>query len=88
MVVRYDARGTGLSDRQVTDFSGTALAMDIAAVAKAAGLQLLALWGNTLSGPRAIMYASLYPKSVSHLVLYDTFSPGRFASYRCDQCAV
>ncbi len=72
-VVRYDARGTGLSDREVTDFSGAAVAMDIAAVARASGLEPLAIWGNTLSGPRAIMYASLYPKSVSHLVLYDTF---------------
>lgn len=74
MVVRYDARGTGLSERQVTDFSGTALALDIAAVARASGLEPLAIWGNTLSGPRAITYASLYPQSVSHLVLYDTFS--------------
>lgn len=74
MVVRYDARGTGLSDREVSDFSGTALAMDIAAVARASGLEPLAIWGNTLSGPRAITCASLYPRSVSHLVLYDTFS--------------
>ncbi len=73
-VVRYDARGTGLSDREVTDFSGAALAKDIAAVASASGLGPLAIWGNTLSGPRAIMCASLYPNSVSHLVLYDTFS--------------
>jgi DNA-binding CsgD family transcriptional regulator len=73
-VVRYDARGTGLSDREVSDFSGAALAMDIAAVARASGLEPLAIWGNTLSGPRAITCASLYPKSVSHLVLYDTFS--------------
>ena len=74
MVVRYDARGIGLSDRDVSDFSGAALTMDIRAVAEAAGLERFALWGNTLSGPRAITYASAYANSVSHLVLYDTFS--------------
>jgi DNA-binding CsgD family transcriptional regulator/pimeloyl-ACP methyl ester carboxylesterase len=72
-VIRYDARGTGLSDREVSDFSGAALAMDIAAVARASGLEPLAIWGNTLTGPRAIMHAARYPTSVSHLVLYDTF---------------
>jgi len=74
MVVRYDARGTGLSESEVSDFSCQALAMDIGAVANAAGLQLFATWANAMSGPRAIAYAASNVASVSHLVLYDTFT--------------
>jgi len=75
MVARYDARGTGLSDRDVSDFSGGALAMDIGAVAKAAGLHhQFAIWANVMSGPRAIEYAAAHVDSVGHLVLYDTYA--------------
>jgi class 3 adenylate cyclase len=72
--VRYDMRGVGLSDRDVTDFSGEALVRDITAVVKAANLQQFAIWGNTLSGPRAIRYAHENAERVTHLALLDTFS--------------
>ena len=74
MVVRYDSRGTGLSERELSDFSGEALAMDIGAVATAAGLQRFAVWANAMSGPRAIAYAAVRVGCLSHLVLYDTFT--------------
>ncbi|HEY5639947.1 MAG TPA: adenylate/guanylate cyclase domain-containing protein [Dehalococcoidia bacterium] len=72
--IRYDMRGVGLSDRDVTDFSCAALVRDIAAVVKAANLEEFAIWGNTMSGPRAIRYAHENPGRVTHLTLFDTFT--------------
>jgi len=71
-LVRYDMRGTGLSQRDATDFSGPALVRDIDAVVRAARLKRFALWGTSLSGPRAIAYAAQYPERVTHLILFDT----------------
>ncbi|MCH7577753.1 MAG: hypothetical protein IH822_08155 [Chloroflexi bacterium] len=47
MLVRYDGRGTGLSDRDVTDFSLDAGVRDLEAVVARLGLErfaLFALW--------------------------------------------
>ena len=72
-VVQYDARGTGLSRRDVTDFSGPALVADVKAVVQASGYQNLSIWGNSSSGARAIAFSAANPESVSHLVLYDAY---------------
>src|SRR3989304_5496360 len=71
-IVLYDMRGTGLSQRDATDFSGPALVLEIDAVMRAAGLKRLALWGSILGGPRAIAYAAHHPGQVTHLILADT----------------
>ncbi|MBI1886292.1 MAG: adenylate/guanylate cyclase domain-containing protein [Chloroflexi bacterium] len=73
-VVRYDMRGTGLSQRDATDFSGPALVLDIDAVVRAAGLKRFALWGSVMGGPRAIAYAAQHPGQVTHLILADTYA--------------
>ncbi len=78
-LIRYDMRGTGLSQRDVTDFSGPALVLDIAAVVRAVGLKRFALWGVQFSGPRAVMYAAQHPEQVSHLILASTFARPRQA---------
>jgi class 3 adenylate cyclase/pimeloyl-ACP methyl ester carboxylesterase len=75
-LVRYDSRGFGLSERDVTDFSVDAMVGDLEAVVDHLGLgkfQLLALgW----QGPVAIAYAAHHPERLSHLVLQHATSRG------------
>jgi class 3 adenylate cyclase/pimeloyl-ACP methyl ester carboxylesterase len=69
-LVRYDMRGTGLSQRDVTDISHEALVMDLEAVVAATRLSDVTLWAGRLSAPRAIDYCVRHPSKVSRLVLY------------------
>ncbi len=73
-VVRYDMRGTGLSQRDVDDVSHGALVRDLDAVVRASGAQQFTLYGSTLSGPRAIAYAATHPEAVRRLLLHRTFA--------------
>lgn len=73
-VIQYDPRGCGLSDRDVSDFSGGALVADIKAVVLAAGYSKLGIWANNSSGYRAIAFTAAHPELVSRLVLHDTSS--------------
>ncbi len=79
-VVRYDKRGTGLSDRTITDYSLRAQVGDLAAVVRAAGGERCALMGYSQGGPLCIAYAAANPGAVSHLVLYGTYASGRYAA--------
>jgi len=76
-LVRYDARGCGLSDRDVDDFSTERHMEDLEAVVKASGFHRFALIGMTGGGPYGIAYATRYPEQVSHLVLYGSYLRGR-----------
>jgi class 3 adenylate cyclase len=76
MLVRYDDRGNGLSDRDVTDFSLDALLLDLEAVVDRLGLERLALFGPLNSGPVAVAYAARHPEKVSHLVLWCSYARG------------
>jgi class 3 adenylate cyclase/pimeloyl-ACP methyl ester carboxylesterase len=73
-VIRFDMRGTGLSQRDPEDVSHTALCADLDAVVRASGAQRFTLWASTLSGPRAIAYAAAHPRQVRRLVLHRTFA--------------
>ena len=75
-VVRFDWRGTGLSDREVDDLSAAKRAADLEAVVDAMGGEKVALFAWALSGPPALMYAAAHPERVSHLILYGTFASG------------
>jgi pimeloyl-ACP methyl ester carboxylesterase len=77
LLVRYDARGTGLSDRQAADLSNDRNVEDLAAVVDAAGLERFALLGSAQGGGVAIRYAAEHPERVSHLVLHATYARGR-----------
>jgi class 3 adenylate cyclase len=70
--VRYDARGTGLSDRDVTDISLNAQVRDLEAVVGRLGPERFALWAPVLSGPASIAYAVRHPERVSHLILWNS----------------
>lgn len=69
-VVRYFGRGTGLSDRDVEDFSLDARVADLAAVVEHLGSRKHALWAPSVAAPTAIAYAARYPERVTHLVLW------------------
>src|SRR3989304_2691454 len=49
-VVRYDSRGSGLSDRNIREFSLEALLLDLEAVVDRLQLQRFALWAVQHSG--------------------------------------
>ncbi len=75
-LIRYDRRGFGMSDRNVTDFSVEALVRDIEAVADQMGLERLAVWAPGWSGPAGIAFATSHPERVSRLILYATDARG------------
>lgn len=70
MLVRYDVRGTGLSERDVSDYSVDALVLDVEAVVDRLGLDRLWLFGAADAGPVAVAYAARHPERVSRLVLW------------------
>jgi class 3 adenylate cyclase len=74
MVVRYDCRGAGLSEREVSDFSLDAYALDLEAVVDRLGLERFALASPIHSGPVAIAYAARHPDRVSHLILWHSWA--------------
>src|SRR3989304_3445318 len=61
-VVRYDNRGSGLSDRDVADLSLDALVLDLEAVVQRLNLDRFSLFGLYNSGPVAIAYAVRPPQ--------------------------
>lgn len=79
MLIRYDARGSGLSDREGVEFSLERYLDDVEAVAKAAGLGRFALFGIGGPGPLGIAYAVRHPDRVTHLLLHAPFTRGRIA---------
>lgn len=75
-VVLYDRWGTGLSDRDRTDFSIEADLQVLQDVADHLRLRRFALLGPSQGGPVAVSYAYREPRRVSHLVLYGVSSSG------------
>lgn len=75
-LVRYDPRGTGMSDRDVGDLSPELWLKDLEAVVDALGLDRFALLGMSQGGPAAIRYAVKHPEKVTHLILYGSYARG------------
>ncbi|MGC5585051.1 alpha/beta fold hydrolase [Ornithinimicrobium sp. W1665] len=73
-VVRYDERGFGMSERDVTDFGLDRRVDDLAAVVEHAGLGRFALMAMAQGGPAAIRYVVEHPGRVTRLVCADTFA--------------
>ena len=78
-LIRYDSRGSGLSDRDVEDFSSERHFEDLEAVVKACGLQRFAMIAITGGVASALMYTTRFPERVSCLVIYGSFLRGRIA---------
>jgi DNA-binding NarL/FixJ family response regulator len=75
-VIRYDCRGSGLSDRSRADFSLAAQLQDLAAVVDGLGLARFALAAPVAAGPTGLVYTASYPARVSHLVLWCAYARG------------
>jgi pimeloyl-ACP methyl ester carboxylesterase/class 3 adenylate cyclase len=74
--ITLDKRGTGLSSRNVGDFSPEARIADIAAVVDHIGLEKFALAGWSEGGPVAIGFAARHPERVTKLVIVGSFANG------------
>ena len=75
-VIRYDERGNGMSQRDVSDVSFDTWVRDLETVVDAAGLDRFPLLGISRGGSIALAYAVKHPERVSHLVLYGAFAAG------------
>lgn len=74
--LRFDQRGTGLSDRDVPEISPEAHVRDLECVVDAAGFDQFALLGPSQGAAFAIVYAARHPERVSHLIVYGGFVRG------------
>ena len=75
-LIRYDARGNGLSDWDVPEISLEAWISDLETVVDAAGLTTFPLLGISQGCAVSIAYAVRHPERVSRLVLYGGFALG------------
>ena len=73
-LVRFDHRGFGVSERDITEFPLDTQALDLEAVVDRLGLEKFALLGLMHTGPGAIEYAARHPERVSRLILWDTYA--------------
>lgn len=76
-LIRFDKRGTGLSDRSVGLPDLETRMDDVRAVMDAAGSERAALYGYSEGGPMCCLFAATYPQRVSALVLYATYAKRR-----------
>lgn len=77
-LVRYDERGSGLSDWDVTEFSVDAWVQDLETVVNTLGLERFPLLGISQGTAVSVAYAVKHPQKVSHLILYGGYARGRF----------
>jgi class 3 adenylate cyclase/pimeloyl-ACP methyl ester carboxylesterase len=75
-LIRYDARGNGLSDRDVENVSFETMVTDLEAVVEAAGLERFALFGISQGCAVSIAYAVRHPERVTRLVLLGGYAVG------------
>jgi len=87
-LVRYDNRGSGLSDRFNLDFSLDAQIRDLEAVLDHLQLEKVSLLAQFSSGPLGIAYASTHPDRVSHLILWHSWANGKAKLYPAHQQVV
>jgi len=75
-VIRYDTRGTGLSDWDVEELSFEAWINDLESVVDAIGLRRFPLIAFSQGCAIAVAYAVRHPERVSHLILYGGYALG------------
>lgn len=76
-IIRYDQRGTGLSERELRSPTLENYSADLRAVADAVGLERFPVIGTSQGVPIAIHFAANNPERVSRLILYGGFALGR-----------
>ena len=73
-LIRFDKRGTGLSDRGVGLPDLETRMDDVRTVMDAANSETAALFGYSEGGPMSMLFAATYPERVRALVLYGTYA--------------
>ncbi len=73
-LIRFDKRGTGMSDRPVGLPDLEMRMHDVLAVMDAVGSRRAVLCGYSEGGPMAIVMAATHPERVSSLVLYGSYA--------------
>ena len=73
-LIRFDKRGTGLSDRPGGLPDLETRMDDVRAVMDAAGSKRAALFGYSEGGPMSVLFAATYPSRTTALVLYGTYA--------------
>jgi class 3 adenylate cyclase len=76
-LIRFDKRGTGLSDRPGGLPDLETRMGDVRAVMQAAGSERAVLFGYSEGGPMCVLLAATYPELTSALVLYGTYAKRR-----------
>ena len=76
MLLRYDGRGMGLSDWNVTDFSLERQVEDLEAVVAASDIKKFALLGISQGCARSVIYAARHPERVTKLILIGGYARG------------
>jgi len=76
MVIHYDGRGTGHSQRDVTDLSLDAMVDDLEAIVDRVGHREVSLIGQYNSCPHAIAYAARHPERVRRMALFGGSARG------------
>jgi pimeloyl-ACP methyl ester carboxylesterase/DNA-binding CsgD family transcriptional regulator len=73
---RYDPRGCGLSDWNVSDFSFDSLVSDLETIVGAADLEQFDLFAMSQGGSIAIAYTAQHPERVRRLIVYGGYVRG------------
>ncbi len=73
-LIRFDKRGTGMSDRPQGLPDLETRMHDVLAVMDAAGSRHAVLFGYSEGGPLATLFAAAHPERVEALVLYGTYA--------------
>jgi pimeloyl-ACP methyl ester carboxylesterase/DNA-binding winged helix-turn-helix (wHTH) protein len=75
-LLRYDQRGSGLSDWNVKDFSFERTVQDFEELVDAAGLEKFSILGGCQGAAVGIAYAVRHPERVTKLIINGTFANG------------
>jgi pimeloyl-ACP methyl ester carboxylesterase len=75
-LIRYDARGNGLSDWDVPELSLEKWVSDLETVVEAAGIKRFPVFGISQGCAVAVAYAARHPERVSHLVFLGGYLVG------------
>lgn len=78
-LIRYDARGCGLSERDVGPFTFEDWLTDLETIVDALNLETFPLLGVSQGGAVAVAYAARHPERVSQLILVGSYAQGRLA---------
>jgi class 3 adenylate cyclase/pimeloyl-ACP methyl ester carboxylesterase len=78
-LIRFDKRGTGLSDRLSAIPTLEERMDDVRAVMDAAGSTRAALLGFSEGGPMSVVFAATYPQRTTGLILYGSYARGAWA---------